>query len=863
MSRIADQPGKRKGIIMNKKRRMSRIASAILICTLIIPNLISAKPGDLSGGHGNKPGQDPQGEAPVFQNVSVHDPSIIQDGGTYYVFGSHIDAAKSTDLLAWTRFTNGYSTPGNALYGDLSANLAGSFAWAGENDSDSRGGFAVWAPDILWNKDFVNPDGSKGAYLMYYSASSTYIRSAIGLASSKTIEGPYTYADTIVYSGFTRDDAYDVNSNVNKQWSNTNIPALIDSGTLADTRPEWFNANGTYNNYLYPNAIDANLVYDTNGKLWMSYGSWSGGIFVLEIDKATGRAIYPGTDGVTEDGRMIDRYFGTKIAGGYYKSGEGPYIVYDKETKYYYLYMTYGWLGADGGYNMRTFRSKNPAGPYLDALGQNAVLPGDTDNAPYGNKLMANYLFDRKVGDPGTGIGVGYVSPGHNSVFYDDKSGKRFLVFHTRFPGAGEMHEVRVHQLFMNEDGWPVPAPYRYAGEKLGKVNNQDIAGMYQFIDHGKDNEAAIRHSSYITLNENHTISGAVQGSWKKTGHQAAEIVIDGETYKGVFVRQWEPTSERYVMAFTAMSGQGITIWGSRLADRTEQDIVNDVAADLNLGDTANVIANLTLPTEGTHGAQIAWATSDSSVVSETGVVTRPEAGLPSATVTLTATITKGSMTREKSFIVTVLPNQAAGLAAHYAFEADLNDATGRYGAGSVTGNRIDNTGGTISYAAGREGQAASFDGASGVRLPNGLIKSHTYSVSLWVQPEALTMFTTTFFGARDNNNWVSLVPSGPVGGQTMVWSGSAWYDGLAGMTIPAQEWTHLAYTVDNGTLKIYVNGEEKFTGTNFPNVFTTTDGSFALGVNWWDTPFKGQLDELRIYEGALSPSEVTQLAGS
>lgn len=72
------------------------------------------------------------GKTPAFTNVSVHDPSIVKDGGTYYVFGSHIEAAKSADLLNWATFTNGYETPGNALYGDLSENLAGSFAWAGK-----------------------------------------------------------------------------------------------------------------------------------------------------------------------------------------------------------------------------------------------------------------------------------------------------------------------------------------------------------------------------------------------------------------------------------------------------------------------------------------------------------------------------------------------------------------------------------------------------------------------------------------------------------------------------------------------------------------------------------------------------------
>lgn len=39
--------------------------------------------------------------------VSVHDPSVVKDGNTYYVFGSHIEAAKTNDLQNWTRFTNG------------------------------------------------------------------------------------------------------------------------------------------------------------------------------------------------------------------------------------------------------------------------------------------------------------------------------------------------------------------------------------------------------------------------------------------------------------------------------------------------------------------------------------------------------------------------------------------------------------------------------------------------------------------------------------------------------------------------------------------------------------------------------------
>lgn len=837
---------------MKSKSWIYGVAIGLLAVVIIVPSIVLGK---------DKNNNNQQAEPPTFQDVSVHDPSIIKVDDTYYIFGSHIEAAKSTDLMNWTSFTNGYSTPDNVIYGDLSNNLAGSFAWAGENDSDSTGGFAVWAPEIFWNEHYKNGDGSTGAYMMYYSASSTYIRSAIGFAVSKKIEGPYMYGDTIVYSGFTKDEDYDMNSEINKAWTNTNINTLIDNGSLAGIREEWFNVNGTYNNSLYPNAIDANLFYDHDGKLWMTYGSWSGGIFLLELDKSTGRPIYPDKDGVTEDGRLIDRYFGVKIAGGYTKSGEGPYVVYDKVTDYYHLYMTYGWLGAEGGYNMRFFRAKSPEGPFLDAQGQNAVLPGETDNSPYGNKIMGNFLFERMASDPGTGIGYGYVSSGHNSVYYDDSTGQKFLVFHTRFPQQGEMHEVRVHQLFMNKHGWPVAAPFRYAGEKLEKVNRQEIIGEYKFINHGKDYSMDIAKSAYIRLDKNNKITGKVSGTWKITGHNQAELVMDDKTYDGVFVRQWDDEQNDYVMTFTVASMEGVAVWGGRVPDKTDEEIVADVYAELNVENADSVVSDLSLPTEGTRNTTITWETSNPGVVSETGVIQRPEAGSDSVSATLTAVITRGDATAEKSFTITVLPHKTAGLAAHYTFEDNLGDTAGRFDDGTPTGDRIDNTG-TIAYAGGKIGKAAVFDGASGVRLPNGLIQSDAYSVALWVKPEKLTPFTTTFFGAMDNNHWVSVVPSGPVNSNTMVWSGSTkWYDAVTGMTINTGEWTHLAFTVEGGTIKLYVNGTEKFKGTDFPHVFTSVAANFSLGVNWWDVPFQGLIDELRVYEGALSSVEIASLA--
>jgi len=811
-----------------------------------------------------------------FQEVSVHDPSVIKAGDSYYVFGSHIEAAKSTDLINWTKFTNSYTTPGNALYGNLSENLSGAFKWAGENDGDSLGGYAVWAPDVFYNPDYVNKDGTKGAYMDYFCTSSTWKRSVIGYAVSKNIEGPYTFVDTVVYSGFTEKDNYDGKSSngaitmnnsptkyseTNTNYANTNISKLVANKQISGVNKEWFNSDGSYNTSLYPNAIDPGIFYDKKGNLWMAYGSWSGGIYLLQINKKTGAAIYPGRDGKTRGGNKIDRYFGIHISGGYGQSGEGPYIVYNKQTGYYYLYETYGGLMSSGGYNMRVFRSKNPDGPYVDASGKNAVLPANTDNENYGNKMMGNFLFQRDVGDPGTGDGYGYVSPGHNSVYYDEKTGEQYLVFHSRFPKTGETHEVRVHKIYMNKDGWPVVAPYRYAGIKQTRIIEKDAVGEYKFINHGKETTSTIKNSVYIRLNRNHTISGDVKGKWKVTGKSRVAITIDGKVYDGVFTMEYNPVTEKKVVTFTAVSKEGVPIWGSKLANETDEQVVNDVYNDLSLGDTDKVIADLKLPAEGTRHTQITWQTSDSSVVTGSGKVTRPQAGSNSATATLTATITKGKVSRTKAFTITVLPYKTAGIVAKYNFENNLNDSAGNYTAGTVIGNLIGTSGGNISYADGKKGEAAVFNGSSGIQLPAGLITSNSYSVAMWLKPQALTLYTTAFFGARDSNNWVSLVPYGPVNNNTMVWSGSTtWYNGTTSLTIPKDEWTHVAFTVANGKLSVYINGELKYSGTDFPDIFTTANCIFTLGVNWWDPAYKGLMDDVRVYEGALTREQVQKL---
>ena len=486
--------------------------------------------------------------------VSVHDPSVVKVGSTYYVFGSHIDAARSSDLQNWERFTNGYTTPNNVEFGNLSQNLKKAFDWAGEDLGDCEGGFAVWAPDVYWDEQYINSDGTKGAYLMYFCTSSTWNTSVIAYAASKEVTGPYTFVDTLIYSGFTSNDTYakSKTKNVNRKYTSTNIDELMGSGQVSFNN-SWF-ADGGYNYREFPNAIDPTIYTDTDGKMYMVYGSWSGGIFTLEMDPATGKCIHP-KSGTTSDGRMIDSYFGTKLSGGYHKSGEGPFIEYNPDTDYYYLWETYGGLLSDGGYNMRVFRSKFPTGPFLDPAGNSPIQTASTKLDNFGLKVMGNYKF--------SSLNKAYMACGHNSVLRDD-DGQWYLLYHARFDDGTEYHEVRVHQMYFNADGWPVVSPFEYSGDKISfkGYNEEDIVGEYEFINHGNATDGKIITPQKIKLNADHTITGDASGKWEEdSGRAAAVFTIGIQKYSGYFMVTDNEAGKK-VMTFTAVGSNNRTIWG-------------------------------------------------------------------------------------------------------------------------------------------------------------------------------------------------------------------------------------------------------------------------------------------------------------
>ena len=78
--------------------------------------------------------------APVFKSVSVHDPSIIKaDDGYYYIYGSHMAAARSLDLISWESISKD-ANRGCTLFNDVQTELKEALSWAKTK--------TFWAPDV-------------------------------------------------------------------------------------------------------------------------------------------------------------------------------------------------------------------------------------------------------------------------------------------------------------------------------------------------------------------------------------------------------------------------------------------------------------------------------------------------------------------------------------------------------------------------------------------------------------------------------------------------------------------------------------------------------------------------------------------
>ena len=813
-----------------------------------------------------------------LKRVTVHDPSIVKDPatGTYYVFGSHMATAKSDDLVNWTQIAKDYEYPlagkDDPVYGNVVENFAESFRWAGYDDGDcatTESKLAVWAPDVFWDEAYEWEDGSKGAWLMYYTASSTWRRSCIGVAASKTIEGPYAHLDTLVYSGMTSKEGTDGNSKRDTKWDNDylNFKELIEKGSknggIDAVNDDWFKENGDFNNAIAPNCIDPAIIKAQDGKIWMSYGSWSGGLFMLEIDPKTGLAIYPGVDGTdAASGNRIDRYYGIHIAGGNptgdnLASGEAPYITYDEKAGYYYLYETYGGLTRTGGYNMRLFRSKNVTGPYVDAAG-NEAQNSSTDTYKYGVKLIGNYAFYNQRG---------YCAAGHNSALIDT-DGARYLVSHQRFDEGTEFHEVRVRQQFLNEDAWPVTAVYENRNEAIANYADDKVVGTYEFINHGDgEKDGSMIENEIVVFNADGTVSGDETGTWKKTdsgnGYDYVTITLGSDVYKGVFFEQTTDLNTK-AMTFSAIGNNNKSVWGSML-EASDEKTAEVIASRITV--PAATREKITLPAE-LSGAKISWASSNEDVISAQGEVKSQQT---EQEITLTATIAYGTATKKQDFKVKVFAKPL--LIYGYNFNnVSETSVKGWSKVGEGKDATLEGSAKVVSDSVrGNVLQIENEEGAKGVnylRLPEDTFKNVTdagYTVSMWVNLDKATFEHSALFEADAK----AAYPMTRVGANLIARINAVDYsDALGNKIVPADEWHMVVYSVGTKGIKVYLDGELVaedakdisgcFNKANDACIQNATDVMVGSGHIWNDEDVRGgKFDLVKVYNGVFTEDEV------
>lgn len=450
----------------------------------------------------------PNTELPVprWQDVSVHDPSIIRaEDGYYYIFGSHMAAARSEDLIKWKLISRDATNSGCTLVKDVQTEMQEALAYAKST--------TFWAPDVIQLAD--------GRYYMYYcTCEGSSPLSVLGYAVSDRPEGPYENLGIILKSGY-----------------------------------------GGYNATALPNVVDPCVFFDKEGRLWMVYGSYSGGIYILEMDAGTGLPL---------EGQLNGGY-GKKLLGGNHARIEAPYILYSPDTDYYYLFLSFGGLSANDGYNIRVCRSRNPDGPYEDKLGQNMIrcagragtFFNDPDYEPYGVKLLGGYEFLPLESDRNR-LTQALRSPGHNSAYYDGETGRYFLVFHTRFANAGESFSVRVHQMYMTADGWPVVSPMRYANEMPQPVSADAMCGVYKVILHGRDINRVEHESQVMTLNADGTVSGDLTGTWACADGVNVTLTLEGVGYTGVMHTALEAGQKNWASCISALDESGASLWAVR-----------------------------------------------------------------------------------------------------------------------------------------------------------------------------------------------------------------------------------------------------------------------------------------------------------
>jgi hypothetical protein len=219
---------------------------------------------------------------------------------------------------------------------------------------------------------------------------------------------------------------------------------------------------------------------------------------------------------------------------------------------------------------------------------------------------------------------------------------------------------------------------------------------------------------------------------------------------------------------------------------------------------------------------------------------------------------------------------------AHWALDGNASDRVGGFDGDELNG---------VTYVPGRSGQAADLSADGGnkahIRVASdapdattpGTLNPDSVSLSLWMRGTGSP--ATPFERGRPCLNYYGL----RLVGTTLHGEfnpGTNWCSSMISVSAPidTSAWQHIVFTVERSanrtqiSLRLYVNGVLAASGDapgSFPNDTGDQLRPLVMGRNYIEAtggtdsvqPFYGQLDDVRIYPGALSPSQAAGLYAS
>ncbi len=201
------------------------------------------------------------------------------------------------------------------------------------------------------------------------------------------------------------------------------------------------------------------------------------------------------------------------------------------------------------------------------------------------------------------------------------------------------------------------------------------------------------------------------------------------------------------------------------------------------------------------------------------------------------------------------------GLMAWYEFTGNANDSgqnshTGIVDGAILTTDRLD-----------REDQAYSFGGNDWINCGShaDFQMADAFTVAAWIRPAAPSgtqpFCIVTKCGEYEIQRLLGRSIKYHVKTSTLGWVGVD-----TGYSAPDDEWTHLVWTFASDGSRLYVNGELEFEGSGGGTIQDERPDANDLVIGGRETDiqyFKGKIDEVLIYDRALSSNEVSQLPGA